>query len=66
MAKVVIIGLGKTGLSCVAYFLARGVTPTVLDTRAQPPGRDALPAQVPLISGPLDASLLCQADLIVS
>ncbi|WP_409421126.1 UDP-N-acetylmuramoyl-L-alanine--D-glutamate ligase [Pseudaeromonas sp. ZJS20] len=66
MAKVVIIGLGKTGLSCVAYFLARGQIPTVLDTRAQPPGRDALPSQVPLISGPLDAALLCQADLIVA
>jgi len=25
--KVVIIGLGLTGLSCVDFFLARGVTP---------------------------------------
>lgn len=35
--KVVIIGLGLTGLSCVDFFLARGVTPRVMDTRATPP-----------------------------
>ncbi len=27
--NVVIIGLGLTGLSCVDFFLARGVTPRV-------------------------------------
>jgi threonine dehydrogenase-like Zn-dependent dehydrogenase len=31
--KVVIIGLGLTGLSCVDFFMARGVTPRVMDTR---------------------------------
>lgn len=40
---VIIIGLGKTGLSCVDYFLDRGVTPLVMDTRANPPGKDELP-----------------------
>ena len=28
--KVVIIGLGMTGLSCVDFFMARGVTPRVI------------------------------------
>ncbi|SQI31346.1 UDP-N-acetylmuramoylalanine--D-glutamate ligase [Serratia plymuthica] len=36
--KVVIIGLGLTGLSCVDFFMARGVTPRVMDTRISPPG----------------------------
>jgi len=31
--EVVIIGLGLTGLSCVTFFMARGVTPRVIDTR---------------------------------
>ena len=44
--KVVIIGLGLTGLSCVDFFLARGVTPRVMDTRATPPGLDKLPEAV--------------------
>lgn len=45
-AKVVIIGLGLTGLSCVDFFLARGVTPRVMDTRVSPSGLDKLPEQV--------------------
>ena len=52
MSKVLILGLGKTGLSCVDYFLRRGVTPLVLDTRAQPPGREDLPVNVELVTGP--------------
>ncbi len=67
MSKVVILGLGKTGLSCVDYFLRRGVTPLVLDTRAQPPGREQLPAGVELITGPWPlARLLAAEQLVVS
>lgn len=44
--NVVIIGLGLTGLSCVDFFLARGVTPRVMDTRVTPPGLDKLPQEV--------------------
>ncbi|MGY4026639.1 UDP-N-acetylmuramoyl-L-alanine--D-glutamate ligase [Aeromonas rivuli] len=62
---VIIIGLGKTGLSCVDYFLGRGVTPLVMDTRRNPPGQDQLPAGVELIEG-LDEALLTQAHLIVA
>ncbi|MFM4806114.1 UDP-N-acetylmuramoyl-L-alanine--D-glutamate ligase [Aeromonas bivalvium] len=62
---VIILGLGKTGLSCVDYFLGRGVTPLVMDTRKNPPGRDQLPAGVELREG-LDEALLAQAHLIVA
>lgn len=34
---IVIVGLGLTGLSCVDFFLSRGVTPKVMDTRTSPP-----------------------------
>ena len=33
--KVVIIGLGLTGLSCVDFFLARGVTPRAMKKSTQ-------------------------------
>jgi UDP-N-acetylmuramoylalanine--D-glutamate ligase len=66
MSKVVILGLGKTGLSCVHYFLRQGVTPMVLDTRANPPGRQELPASVELRCGELDVTLLTQAELIIA
>ncbi|WP_421185948.1 UDP-N-acetylmuramoyl-L-alanine--D-glutamate ligase [Aeromonas enteropelogenes] len=62
---VIIIGLGKTGLSCVDYFLGHGVTPLVMDTRANPPGKDQLPPGVELVQG-LDAELLKQAHMIVA
>ncbi|MBK0035309.1 UDP-N-acetylmuramoyl-L-alanine--D-glutamate ligase [Erwinia sp. S43] len=64
--KVVIIGLGLTGLSCVDFFLARGVTPRVMDTRVVPPGLEKLPAAVECWLGSLNDSWLLDADLIVA
>ncbi|MFE8152366.1 UDP-N-acetylmuramoyl-L-alanine--D-glutamate ligase [Brenneria goodwinii] len=64
--KVVIIGLGLTGLSCVDFFLARGVVPRVVDTRVSPPGLDKLPENVERHLGDLNESWLMDADLIVA
>ncbi len=64
--NVVILGLGATGLSCVAYFLDKGINPTVLDTRSNPPGADKLTAGVNLITGALSTEILIAADLIVA
>jgi len=66
MKQVVIIGLGKTGLSCVTYFRQRGITPLVLDTRNNPPGKELLPADCNLVTGPLNPEILCSASLIVA
>lgn len=66
MQQVVIIGLGKTGLSCVNYFVRQGVMPIVMDTRANPPGKEHLPADCQLIAGRLDQQVLLSASLIVS
>ncbi|MDE8744179.1 UDP-N-acetylmuramoyl-L-alanine--D-glutamate ligase [Pectobacterium polaris] len=64
--KVVIIGLGLTGLSCVDFFLARNVVPRVVDTRISPPGLDKLPEQVERHLGSLNEGWLMSADLIVA
>ena len=64
--KVVIIGLGLTGLSCVDFFLAQGVTPRVMDTRMSPPGLDQLPQQVERYVGGIQTDWLLAADLIVA
>ncbi|MGD8164636.1 UDP-N-acetylmuramoyl-L-alanine--D-glutamate ligase [Pantoea sp. FN0307] len=64
--KVVIIGLGLTGLSCVDFFLAQGVTPRVMDTRVSPPGLDKLPDSVERYLGSLNGDWLLAADLIVA
>ncbi|WP_114192720.1 UDP-N-acetylmuramoyl-L-alanine--D-glutamate ligase [Edaphovirga cremea] len=64
--KVVIIGLGLTGLSCVDFFMARGVTPRVMDTRISPSGLDKLATSVECHVGSLNEEWLLDADLIVA
>lgn len=64
--KVVIVGLGITGLSCVDFFIRQGVTPKVIDTRKQPGGLDKLPADVEYHTGGFHQTWLNDADLIVS
>ncbi len=68
--KYVVIGLGKTGLSCVRFLTHLGCDVAVIDTRAQPPGLKELKAEFPSVrffSGALDQFDLTQAqELIVS
>ncbi|UWS28651.1 UDP-N-acetylmuramoyl-L-alanine--D-glutamate ligase [Erwinia pyrifoliae] len=64
--KVVIIGLGLTGLSCVDFFIARGVVPRMIDTRVVPPGLEKLPKNVECWLGSMNDSWLLDADLIVA
>lgn len=65
--KVVIIGLGLTGISCVDFFMARGITPWVMDTRVNPPQLDhQLMADVECHCGSLNREGLLEADLIVA
>ena len=64
--NIVIIGLGLTGLSCINFFVARGILPRVMDTRTTPPGLDSLPEQVECHTGSLHMEWLLQADLIVT
>ncbi|URJ28038.1 UDP-N-acetylmuramoyl-L-alanine--D-glutamate ligase [Candidatus Blochmannia vicinus (nom. nud.)] len=64
-SQVVIIGLGITGLSCVNFFLARGIIPKVIDTRAHPPGISQLPHIVKYYLGAFNDIWLLSATLIV-
>ncbi len=45
--STLIVGLGKTGLSCVRYLHAQGVSVVVTDSRVTPPGLDALRQELP-------------------
>lgn len=65
----VIVGLGRTGLSCARYLRARGWRLAVTDTRQKPPelaGLAALDATIPLSVGGLDVRLLDGADCVVA
>ncbi len=57
--KVVVIGLGMTGLSVVNHLLRQPdeFDIKVIDTRLTPPGQDKLPPQVALCSGGVEYGL---------
>jgi UDP-N-acetylmuramoylalanine--D-glutamate ligase len=65
----VIVGLGRSGLSCARYLHARGWRLAVTDTRAAPPqlaALTALDARIPVRLGGLDTSLLTAAVCVVA
>lgn len=64
----VIVGLGKTGLSCVRYLLSKGLDIAVTDSRMNPPGLSALTAEftsVPAFLGEFSAEILLSSDQII-
>jgi len=68
--KALILGLGKTGLSCARYLGKQGVTVAVMDSRRSPPelatARRELP-DLPLFLGGFDPGVIRAAEwLIVS
>ncbi len=69
-AKTVIVGLGKTGLSCARFLHARHRRVTVIDSRSAPPEMSALQQLAPEIEirvGGFDASVLEDAvEVVVS
>ena len=66
--KTLILGLGKTGLSCARYLRAQGIPVAVTDSRPQPPGlaavREELP-DLPLFLGAFDAAARAVAERLV-
>ncbi|MGF1680679.1 UDP-N-acetylmuramoyl-L-alanine--D-glutamate ligase [Photobacterium minamisatsumaniensis] len=66
--KVVVIGLGMTGLSVINHLLRlpQSLDIKVIDTRDTPPGQEQLPASVELCSGEWQMAWLLSADLIVA
>lgn len=64
----IVLGLGATGLSVVRYLVGKGITPLVMDSRHQVPGRQQLAEEFPqvqLICGGFDCRYLVQAQQIV-
>jgi UDP-N-acetylmuramoylalanine--D-glutamate ligase len=45
--RALVLGLGRTGVSCARYLRGKGLEVRVADTRAEPPGANTLRAQVP-------------------
>jgi len=65
--KVVVLGLGDTGLSMARWLARRGAALRVADSRAAPPHAATLARElpgVPLDTGPFSDATLARADLI--
>jgi UDP-N-acetylmuramoylalanine--D-glutamate ligase len=59
--RALVLGLGRTGLSCARYLRRKGLDVRVADTRSAPPGAEALREHVPdaeLCVGAFASSLL--------
>lgn len=68
LADYAVVGLGITGLSCVRYLAARGVSVLAMDSRAAPPNLDVVQREFPdvnVMTGMLDAETLCRCRHIV-
>ena len=66
--KVVVVGLGVTGLSVVNYLLRKenNFEIRVIDTRENVPGLERLSSTVPLHNGSFNLDWLLNADLVVT
>jgi UDP-N-acetylmuramoylalanine--D-glutamate ligase len=65
--KVLVLGLGDTGLSLARWLVRRGARVTVADSRAAPPHAERLRAEVPaavLVAGPYRQEEFAAAELI--
>ncbi len=66
--RTIVVGLGRTGLSCARYLRARGIDFAVTDNRATPPEAAALAKLAPDVDarfGAFDSALLEGASQIV-
>lgn len=67
---LVILGLGKTGISCVRFFSNKTKTIAIVDSRFEPPGLEIIAndfPDIPLYLGSFNEEILCSAnELIVS
>lgn len=66
--KVLVVGCGRTGLSCARYLARQGLQVAVTDTRSEPPCLQALREELPdvaLFLGGFDAEAFAHAGQIV-
>lgn len=63
-----VLGLGRTGMSCIRYLAGSGARLGVTDTRQEPPELQTLKERYPLVPffpGEFDAGLLCSAGRLI-
>lgn len=66
--RVLIVGLGATGLSCARFLVERGVEVAITDSRLNPPGLEVLQKELPdtaVFVGGFEAGAFERADVLL-
>lgn len=66
--RTLVVGLGKTGLSCARYLRARGLSVAVVDSRPSPPALEQAREEIPdvaLFVGGFEPHVFAAADRLV-
>lgn len=64
--KITILGAGKTGISCINFFLRKGIIPLVMDNRINFSCKnDSILKEVKLYLGDFNEKLLKETDVII-
>ncbi|ARC53187.1 UDP-N-acetylmuramoyl-L-alanine--D-glutamate ligase [Candidatus Riesia pediculischaeffi] len=63
--KIVIVGLGKTGLSCVNFFISKKIFPKVIDTHNSPTLKSFIPKGISCHFGSWNQEWIISSDLII-
>ncbi|MCH9798843.1 MAG: UDP-N-acetylmuramoyl-L-alanine--D-glutamate ligase [Betaproteobacteria bacterium] len=66
--RILVLGLGETGLSALRWLFAQGAKVAVADTRENPPNIDAVKVEFPEVNvylGELDVNVLKAVDMLV-
>ncbi|QCI20366.1 UDP-N-acetylmuramoyl-L-alanine--D-glutamate ligase [Buchnera aphidicola (Brachycaudus cardui)] len=63
--KILILGMGLTGISCINFFLKKGIVPKIIDESTCPIYLHKIPKIVKYKLGILDPQWILESDLIV-
>ncbi|QCI17046.1 UDP-N-acetylmuramoyl-L-alanine--D-glutamate ligase [Buchnera aphidicola (Aphis helianthi)] len=63
--KILILGIGLTGISCINFFLKRGAMPKIIDESNKPYYLDKIPKNIQYKLGSLEKKWILESDLII-
>lgn len=63
--KILILGMGLTGISCINFFLKQGIKPKIIDESKHPVLLEKIPKNIEYRLGTLNHKWILESDLII-
>lgn len=63
--KILILGMGLTGISCINFFLKKGIQAKIIDDSEHPPHFNKIPKNIEYSLGNIEHKWILESDLIV-